>query len=128
MSVLGRTGSLHRYCLLVLAFGLSLGTAAAQVCPARPAPGSVVEDPGALYSSGGRLSMDLSIGSGLQSGFVIYCYAYTANGTEAPTLRLNPGDGLLMNFTNQIQQFFGQSPQHMHQMAPPRPTPTALDT
>jgi FtsP/CotA-like multicopper oxidase with cupredoxin domain len=111
-------------CLLLSVLTLCLGTAA-QICPARPAPGSTVEDPFAVYNNSyGVLEADLTISNFLQSGFVMYCYAYPANGTEAPTLRLNPGDALVLNLTNQMQQYFLQSPQHVHQMsAPPSANP-----
>ena len=106
--------------LLISALGLCLGSAAAQVCPTRPAPGSTVEDPFAVYNNGnGVLKVDLTASNFLQSGFILYCYAYPANGTEAPTLRLNPGDELILNLTNQMQQFFAQLPQHAHPLALP---------
>lgn len=106
-------------CLFISVFGLSLGSAA-QVCPTRPAPGSTVEDPVAVYNnSNGVLKVDLTASNFLQSGFIMYCYAYPANGTEAPTLRLNPGDALVLNLTNQMQQFLVQMPQHTHQMSLP---------
>jgi FtsP/CotA-like multicopper oxidase with cupredoxin domain len=105
---------------LVISAVLCLGTAAAQICPARPAPGSTVEDLFAVYNnSNGVLKVDLTASNFLQSGFIMYCYAYPANGTEAPTLRLNPGNALVLNLTNQMQQYFVQSPQHAHQMSRP---------
>jgi len=119
---------LRRKCsilLLVSVLGVCLASATAQVCPARPAPGSTVEDPFAVYNnSNGVLKVDLTVGNFLQSGFIMYCYAYPANGTEAPTLRLNPGDVLALNLTNQLQQYFVQSQEHMHPMsAPPSANP-----
>jgi FtsP/CotA-like multicopper oxidase with cupredoxin domain len=105
--------------VFVLALGLCTGNAAAQICPARPVPGSTVEDPPALYTTNGMLKADLTMSNFLQSGFVMYCYAYPAGNVEAPTLRLNPSDQLVLVLTNQIQQFFEQSPQHLHQMTLP---------
>ncbi|HYA23945.1 MAG TPA: multicopper oxidase domain-containing protein [Terriglobales bacterium] len=96
----------------------------AQVCPARPAAGSTVQDPFAVYSQNGVLTADLTAGSFLnQSGLIMYCLAYPQGSTEAPTLRVNPGDNLVLNLTNQIDtSYFSRLPMHMHQLtSPPDP-------
>ncbi len=92
-----------RLLLLVLAF--SLCSAAQEMCPPRPAPGSPVTNPLDLYSQNGTLTLNLTLRSEIgPTGFTHYCYVYMNNGqpVEAPTLRLNPGDRLVMNFTNNI--------------------------
>lgn len=90
---------------LVLISAFSLSAAAQQVCPARPAPGDPISNPLDLYSQNGTLTLNLDLRSEVGStGFTHYCYVYMNNGVavEAPTLRLNPGDRLVMNFTNNI--------------------------
>jgi FtsP/CotA-like multicopper oxidase with cupredoxin domain len=91
----------------VLALGLSL---AARVeahdrrpdpCT-RPAAGSVVQEPWDLRSQDGILKLDLSIHDYKeQDGSVRYCYLL-ADGTESPTLRLHPGDLLVLRLKNDL--------------------------
>src|ERR1700677_3446636 len=58
----------------------------------RPAPGSVVPEPRDLRSRHGVLKVDLSVRNYRESdGSIRYCYLL-ADGTESPTLRVNPGD------------------------------------
>jgi FtsP/CotA-like multicopper oxidase with cupredoxin domain len=89
--------------------------ASSQICPARPAAGSVVQDPLALYSQNGVLSAGITMGSFLnQSGLIMYCFAYPQGSSEAPTLRLNPGDHLVLGLSNQIQTFFSSASAQPH--------------
>src|ERR1700744_1080853 len=66
----------------------------------RPAAGSVVAEPHDLRSRNGELTVDLRIhnytGPDVSTR---YCYT-TAGGAESPTLRLNPGDLLVINLKN----------------------------
>ena len=90
---------------MILVCGLSVCATAQQMCPPRPAPGSNVVNPVDLFSTNGTLTLNLAIKSEIGStGITHYCYVYINNGTpvEAPTLRLNPGDHLVINFTNNI--------------------------
>lgn len=106
---------------LVLVGGLSV-CAAAQ-CPPRPAPGTPITNPLDLYSQNGTLTLNLSLQSEVGStGFTHYCYVYVNNGVpvEEPTLRLNPGDQLVLNFTNNITAT-GRMPKSRH--APNMPMP-----
>lgn len=82
-------------------------TASAQLpnCPVRPSPGSVVLDPVNLYSQNGELSLGLTLKNAPDSlGYMHYCFDYTTSKglIEAPTLRLNPGDTLTLDLTNQL--------------------------
>ncbi len=78
-------------------------SAQTQTCPTRPAAGSVVSDPVVLTSQNGALTLDLTIvNSPDASGVMEYCYLYGTNGTEAPTLMVNPGDTLTINLTNHL--------------------------
>ncbi len=73
--------------------------AADQVC-ARFASGSVVSAPPELKSQNGVLELTLKFLTTTDSqGLVRYCYV-TDTGLEAPTLRVNPGDQLIIHFQN----------------------------
>jgi len=96
--------------------GVSSIYADAQDCPPRPQSGTVVNDPLSLQSKNGVLSVDLSIAYAVDKfDFPHYCYTYqTSDGpAEAPTLRLNPGDHLVLNLTNKISGLPGVSPKEM---------------
>ena len=95
-----------RFVLLSSLLGASLIVSAQTICPLRPSPGSPVENPLDLYSQNGTLSLDLLLQNQKENdGYMHYCYIYMYQGQqiEAPTLRLNPGDRLLLNLTDNIQ-------------------------
>ena len=109
---------------LILAVLISFGfcrMAAAQICPARPDVGTAISNPLDLYSQNGTLTLNLALKSEIgPTGFTHYCYVYMNNGVpvEAPTLRLNPGDQLVINFLNNITAT-GKAPKSRHaQMRP----------
>jgi len=82
------------------------GAAVARAAPAdpcpRPAPGSAVPEPRNLRSAGGVLKLDLTVQNYREKdGSVRYCYRL-ADGAQAPTLRLNPGDLLILNLKNDL--------------------------
>jgi FtsP/CotA-like multicopper oxidase with cupredoxin domain len=84
-------------------FGISL--AAAAQCPPRPAAGTVVQDALSLYSQKGVLNAALDMGYSVDTfGYTHYCYKYDAGSmvVEAPTLRLNPGDQLVLGVKDSI--------------------------
>jgi len=90
---------------LALVSGVSLCAVAQQMCPPRPTAGTAITNPLDLYSQNGVLTLNLSLQSQVgPTGFTHYCYVYLNNGNpvEAPTLRVNPGDRLVLNFTNNI--------------------------
>jgi FtsP/CotA-like multicopper oxidase with cupredoxin domain len=67
------------------------------------APGSSVSTPSALYSSNGILQVNFSFVTGTDSnGLTRFCYINPETGDQAPTLRVNPGDQLIIHFTNDI--------------------------
>ncbi|WP_210191169.1 multicopper oxidase family protein [Bradyrhizobium mercantei] len=71
------------------------------VC-ARPEPGSAIAEPGELRSRDGVLETDLSIhDEKLSDGTSRYCYL-TPDGKPSPTLRLKPGDQLVIHFKNDL--------------------------
>ena len=105
------TSSLLRIILTlgIAASGFATASAQTPICPPRPQSGSLVQNPLDLYSQNGVLSLDLAMQNGLGSdGYMHYCYVYLYQGqpVEAPTLRLNPGDQLLLNLTNNLQAPF----------------------
>jgi FtsP/CotA-like multicopper oxidase with cupredoxin domain len=66
----------------------------------RPAPGSVVQNPPALVSSKGVLSVNLSFQSVTDAqGRTLYCFM-SPTGLENPTLHVHPGDRLKLTITN----------------------------
>jgi FtsP/CotA-like multicopper oxidase with cupredoxin domain len=70
-------------------------------CP-RPAPGSAVPEPRDLRSQGGVLQVDLAVHNYREKdGSTRYCYLL-ADGAQSPTLRLNPGDLLILNLKNEL--------------------------
>jgi FtsP/CotA-like multicopper oxidase with cupredoxin domain len=106
---------------LIFLCGFGLSAVAQQMCPPRPAPGTAITNPLDLYSTNGILTLNLSLQSQVgPTGFTWYCYVYMNNGmpVEAPTLRVNPGDRLVINFTNNIT-VTGRLPKSRHApMAP----------
>jgi FtsP/CotA-like multicopper oxidase with cupredoxin domain len=71
------------------------------VC-ARPEPGSVIAEPAELRSRDGVLETDLSVhDEKLPDGTIRYCYL-TPDGKPSPTLRVRPGDELVIHFKNDL--------------------------
>jgi FtsP/CotA-like multicopper oxidase with cupredoxin domain len=67
----------------------------------RAAVGSEVPEPEDLRSVDGILKVDLAFRSFVDSkGEVRYCYV-TLNGKQSPTLRVKPGDTVILNFKNE---------------------------
>jgi FtsP/CotA-like multicopper oxidase with cupredoxin domain len=85
-------------------------------CP-RPAPGSAVPEPKDVRSPNGVLSLDMTVHNSRQSdGTIRYCYLL-GDGSQAPTLRLNPGDLLVLHLKNDLTSFDGDTtPAHNHGM------------
>ena len=76
-------------------------TTADSVCP-RFATGSVVSAPPELESQNGVLEVTMQFLTVVDSqGLTRYCYI-TNTGLEAPTLRVNPGDQLIIHFQNML--------------------------
>jgi FtsP/CotA-like multicopper oxidase with cupredoxin domain len=93
-----------------------------EVCR-RPATGSAVPEPEDLRSKGGVLRVELTYRNVVDaSGQMRYCYV-SKDGSQAPTLRLKPGDELILSLKNEltgVPQFMSQSP---GQSAPKLATP-----
>jgi FtsP/CotA-like multicopper oxidase with cupredoxin domain len=70
-------------------------------CP-RPSPGAAVPEPEDLRSHNGVLQVDLTVRNFTQpDGTTRFCY-FDANGNQSPTLRLSPGDLLILNLQNDL--------------------------
>jgi FtsP/CotA-like multicopper oxidase with cupredoxin domain len=75
-------------------------------------PGSTVPEPEDIRSRNGDLTVDLTIHNSIDAnGSARYCYT-TADGREAPTLRLNPGDLLILNLKNDLTDFTATTHSH----------------
>ena len=89
------------------AFSPSSGAAhdaSPEFCP-RPAAGSRVSEPADLRSKDGILRVDLSYHTSTDTaGHIRYCYV-SKDGSEAPNLRVKPGDLLILNLRNEITDY-----------------------
>jgi FtsP/CotA-like multicopper oxidase with cupredoxin domain len=75
--------------------------------------GSAVPEPEDLRSRNGELSVDLKIHNYLApNGSTLYCYT-TTDGYPSPNLRLQPGDLLTLNLTNELKPL-DDAPAHRH--------------
>ncbi|MFZ0816380.1 MAG: multicopper oxidase domain-containing protein [Candidatus Sulfotelmatobacter sp.] len=118
----------RRGLLAIMMCGVSFLGAAAQ-CPARPNAGSVVKDALSLSSQNGTLKAAFNMGYSVDIyGYSHYCYKYEAPTgiVESPTLRLNPGDQLVLDVKDGIKPTGASSMSAMDHMAPP-PGPTCGD-
>jgi FtsP/CotA-like multicopper oxidase with cupredoxin domain len=100
-----------RISILALAtFALASSSSFAQQIPSqpnraacqRPAPGSIVTEPAEIRSHNGVLKADLIyVDFTAPNGQEEYCYL-SKNGNEAPTLRVKPGDLLILRLKNDL--------------------------
>jgi FtsP/CotA-like multicopper oxidase with cupredoxin domain len=91
-----------RWIILALPFSIVFGQAV-ELCP-RPAPGATVQAPVDLRSSNGTLTVDFSLRTSVDVyGLTLYCYVY-GDGMQSPTLRVNPGDELVLHLKNELPQ------------------------
>jgi FtsP/CotA-like multicopper oxidase with cupredoxin domain len=75
--------------------------AAHEFC-SRPAPGSPAPEPEDLRSENGVLKVDLTVRNERQAdGSTRYCYVL-GDGSQSPTLRLRPGELLILSLRNQL--------------------------
>ena len=89
---------------------------AADPCP-RPVSGSNLAEPADLRSKNGLLELTLTARNSRQpDGTTRYCYT-DAGGRESPTLRLKPGDEVIIHLRNELQDLEPAAP-HVH-AAPP---------
>jgi len=100
--------------LLFLLFALVRGAALhaqppAELCP-RPPPGAPVPEPRDLRSENGVLQLELTLRDvKAADGSSRYCYLL-ADGSQSPTLRLHPGDLLVLKLKNELTAAAAASP------------------
>jgi FtsP/CotA-like multicopper oxidase with cupredoxin domain len=83
----------------------------------RPAPGSPIAQPQDVFSSNGVLNVPFSFQSApTRYGFTHYCYVYD-DGIQSPTLRVRPGEELVLTLKNDIPAAMAASP-HVHTTEP----------
>jgi len=84
---------------------------AANAC-AWPKQGSKIQEPVDLRSAGGVLKVELAFRSAVEpDGSMRYCYVYK-DGTLSPTLRLHPGDTLILTLKNEAAPPSAEAMQH----------------
>jgi FtsP/CotA-like multicopper oxidase with cupredoxin domain len=82
-------------------------------CP-RPGTGSEVPEPESIRSTNGLLQLDLSIyGYDAPDGSERYCYR-ASGGQVAPTLRVHPGDQVVLRLRNHLQRIAHADHGHQH--------------
>jgi FtsP/CotA-like multicopper oxidase with cupredoxin domain len=81
---------------------------AQEPCP-RPAPGNAVPEPQDLRSHDGVLHVELTVRNHQEAdGSTRYCYLLPGGG-QSPTLRLRPGDLLVLTLKNDLTDFSADS-------------------
>ncbi|MGB7731301.1 MAG: multicopper oxidase domain-containing protein [Candidatus Acidiferrum sp.] len=82
-------------------FALHAQSVSQDQCP-RPAQGSEVPEPEDLRSQNGVLRVDLTVHNVQEAdGTTRYCYLLP-DGSQSPTLRVKPGDELILNLKNDL--------------------------
>jgi FtsP/CotA-like multicopper oxidase with cupredoxin domain len=82
-------------------------------CP-RPAPGGEVTEPEDLRSQNGVLKVDLTVHNfKAKDGSTRFCYLLP-DGSQSPTLRLHPGDLLVLHLKNELTGDAASPPNHSH--------------
>jgi FtsP/CotA-like multicopper oxidase with cupredoxin domain len=99
----------------------------------RPAAGSAVPEPDDLRSQNGVLKVDLEVRNFKEKdGSTRYCYLL-ADGGQSPTLRLNPGDLLILKLKNNLTdpesgRATASHPAHTHALAGAKSDPCMSGT
>jgi FtsP/CotA-like multicopper oxidase with cupredoxin domain len=104
------------FCVCLARFPAPLLAQSVETCP-RPLPGSAVAEPEDLRSHNGVLKVELTVHDAKQAdGSIRYCYI-DENGKESPTLRVNPGDLVILTLKNDLKDFSSGAPttgRHSH--------------
>ncbi|HEY6250858.1 MAG TPA: multicopper oxidase domain-containing protein [Candidatus Angelobacter sp.] len=98
-------------CVLTLLGEACAAQAADNICP-RQTPGSAVQQPPELRSQNGRLELTLKFEISEDArGLLRFCYL-SDSAVQAPTLRVNPGDELIIHFRNELPASTSREPVH----------------
>ncbi|HTB14983.1 MAG TPA: multicopper oxidase family protein [Bryobacteraceae bacterium] len=102
----------EKHCKLIVIFVTLLKSA--EICP-RPSGGSTVTPPADVRTSNGRLETSFAFRSEVDDyGLTRYCYV-SEKGGEAPTLRVRPGDEVVLTIKNELMTLPHGSPvEHKH--------------
>jgi len=102
-------GIIATFCIASITFSLAQGSP--EIC-SRPAKGSVVEAPKDLRSKNGVLKTELTLRNWQDAeGIMRYCYV-SNDGTISPTLRVNPGDEVILKLRNDLKLPSGANANH----------------
>jgi FtsP/CotA-like multicopper oxidase with cupredoxin domain len=105
------------FSLLLLVAPCAVTQSAPDICP-RPGAGSVAETPRELRSQNGILDVHFSFRTYTDAaGEARYCYL-AGDGSQAPTLRLHPGDLLVLHFKNDLPVVSTAMLMHHHDALP----------
>ena len=108
---------LFAYLCFALACASLYAQDAAEPCP-RPPEGSVVVEPEELLSQNGELKVELTARNSKQrDGSTRYCFV-DEKGRESPTLRVNPGDLVILTLKNDLTDFHAAAAENRHQHMP----------
>jgi len=92
-------------CVCIVGCSVSLHAEAAEQICSRPPIGATVADPPSLHSVHGVLKVELTARNARQAdGSTRYCFI-DANDAESPTLRVNPGDLVILTLKNDLTDF-----------------------
>src|SRR5580704_4764910 len=97
----------YRVFLVSVALALFTTNLFAQLpdCPLRPGPGGPLLNPPDVFSQNGVLTAAFTMRSSFDVDHYLHvCYNYDAptGRVEAPTLRVNPGDQLVLQLTDRL--------------------------
>jgi len=99
-------------------------TASGEPCE-RPAEGSLVGEPLDLHSVDGVLKAELALRNARQpDGTIRYCYV-TPDGAQSPTLRVRPGDLVVLGLSNELVAIPGKAASAAAMAMPGMPAPRA---
>jgi FtsP/CotA-like multicopper oxidase with cupredoxin domain len=122
-SILGWRGFVFLGCVGAWLVGAPRGafgqTRGVEACPQRPAAGSLVAEADEVRSVDGVLRVDLDYRDSVEaSGQKRYCYLYEGR-SEAPTLRVKPGDLVILRLKNDVNVAAqsGDGKSHRHSTA-----------
>ena len=101
-----------RFTVVLVMAGLGFGQTPA-ACP-RPMPGAPVQAPVDLRSSQGTLGVDFFFRTNVDIfGLTLYCYI-TGDGVQSPTMRVKPGDQLVLTLKNELPSVSASAATQVH--------------